>query len=216
VVCGVGHETDFTIADFVADARAPTPTAAAEMLSPNQSDWLAALEQKQRRLRQLARDRLRNAQQHVDFLSSRLVHPRERLQQLAARLQALNQRLQLAQHHLLRHTGHALQVLRARLGTHHPGARLREQRLRCNYLGKQLAGGMQRAIERQRDRLLGAAHGLDTLSPLATLSRGYAILESRPGKIIRSSKDVRIGDPVKARLGKGMLDCRVEATRDEK
>lgn len=216
IVCGVGHETDFTIADFVADARAPTPTAAAEMLSPHQSDWLAALNQKERRLKQLARDRLRTAQQHLDYLSSRLVHPNTRLFQLRDRLVTLDQRLQHAAQQYFRHTGQRLQLLAARLMARNPRAGLREQTLRLTHLRKNLVAHLQRAQERSRERLQRAAQLLDTLSPLATLARGYAIVERPDGTVLRTARTVQVGEHVRARLAQGLLDCRVEAAHDEK
>ena len=168
VVCGVGHETDFTIADFVADARAATPTAAAEMLSPNQADWLASLENMERRLRRQLRDQLLSAQQRLDYLNARLLQ-------------------------------------------HNPQALLREQRLRNQHLHLRFTNAIRRLLERAHERLARAAQALDTLSPLATLARGYAILElPSSGAVVRHATQLRAGDAVRARLAQGMLDCRVE------
>ena len=173
VVCGVGHETDFTIADFVADARAATPTAAAEMLSPNQSDWLATLGDMERRLRRQLRDRLLSVSQQLDTLNARLLR-------------------------------------------HNPQAFLREQGLRNRHLRAQLANAMQRLLERGQERLARATQALDTLSPLATLARGYAILEQLPnGAVVRAASALRPGDAVRARLARGVLDCRVEKVHDD-
>lgn len=173
VVCGVGHETDFTIADFVADARAATPTAAAEMLSPNQADWFATLGDMERRLRRQLRDRLLGAAQRLDYLNARLLR-------------------------------------------HNPQALLREQGLRNRHLHAQLANAMQRLLERSQQRLVRATQALDTLSPLATLARGYAILEiPQTGAVLRAATAVRVGDPVRARLAQGQLDCRVEKVHND-
>jgi exodeoxyribonuclease VII large subunit len=211
IVCGVGHETDITIADFAADARAPTPTAAAEMLSPHQSDWLSALDQKEQRLVRLLRDRLRTAQQHLDYLSTRLVHPRERLMRLSERLQALSKRLRLAQFHVRERTTHALLALHARLLQHNPQIRLREHQLRSRHLQTHLGNVMRRVLERTQERVARTAQALDTLSPLATLARGYAILEKPASSaIVRAASEVSPGDALRARLAQGILDCRVE------
>jgi exodeoxyribonuclease VII large subunit len=216
VVCGVGHETDVTIADFVADARAPTPTAAAEMLSPHQSDWLAALEQKEQRLVRLLRDRLRAAQQHLDYLSTRLVHPRERLARLNERLQTLGTRLRLAQFHVRERTAHTLLALHARLLQRNPQAQLREQQLRNRHLHTQLGNTMRRVLERAQERMTRTVQALDTLSPLATLARGYAILENpATGAVVHAAGDMQPGDAVRARLAHGLLDCRVEKVRSD-
>jgi exodeoxyribonuclease VII large subunit len=211
IVCGVGHETDVSIADFVADARAPTPTAAAEMLSPNQSDWQLALEQKEQRLVRLLRDRLRTAQQHLDYLSTRLVHPRASLARLNERLQALGTRLRLAQFHMRERSAHSLLALHARLLRRNPQTQLREQQLRSRHLYTHLGNAMRRVLERAQEHVARTAQALDTLSPLATLARGYAILEKpASGAVIRNTSEVRRGDTVRARLAHGALDCLVE------
>ena len=211
VVCGVGHETDFTIADFVADARAATPTAAAEMLSPDQAEWLLALGHIENRLRRLMRDRLRNTQQQLDYLGARLVHPHERLARLRERLQTLGQRLQRARFHAHTQLQHRVLALQARLRLFNPQARLREQRMRSLHLYTQLGHAMRRMLERSQERLARTAQTLDTLSPLATLARGYAILEQpETGTIIRAAQSVQPGTAVRARLARGTLECRVE------
>jgi len=211
IVCGVGHETDVTIADFVADARAPTPTAAAEMLSPNQSDWRLAVEQKEQRLVRLLRDRLRAIQQQLDYLSTRLVHPRERLARLTERLRILGTRLRLAQFHIREHMAHTLFSVHTRLLRHSPQAQLREHQLRTRHLNSQLAHAIRRVLERTQEQVSRTVLTLETLSPLGTLARGYAILENPlTGAVVRKAGDVQPGDPVRARLARGLLDCRVE------
>ena len=216
VVCGVGHETDFTIADLVADARAPTPTAAAEMLSPNQSDWLAALEQKERRLQRLLRDRLLAAQQHVDLLGARLVHPRERLARLRERLGTLARQLRFAQQRLGERAAHRVAAVRARLLQHSPRARLRETQLRTSHLHAHLTHAMRDFLGHAQERQARALQTLDTLSPLNTLARGYAVLENpATGVILRHARDAKPGDRLRARLAEGVLECRVETIRDD-
>ncbi len=216
IVCGVGHETDFTIADFVADARAPTPTAAAEMLSPNRTDWLAALAERERRLLRLMRDRLQHDQQHLDWTAARLVHPRDRLQRLTERLLALRQRLALAELHQRQHTRQRLATLQAQLLRHSPLARLRERQLHSGHLHTALVRAMARVAERQRDRLARLLQTLDTLSPLATLARGYAIItDPLNNRILHRARDAQPGQLLRARLAQGSLDCRVESTQDD-
>jgi exodeoxyribonuclease VII large subunit len=216
IVCGVGHETDITIADFVADARAPTPTAAAELLSPHQSDWLSAMEQKEQRLVRLLRDRLRTAQQHLDYLSTRLVHPRARLARLDERLQMLGTRLRLAQFHVRDRMAHTTLALHARLLRRNPQAQLREHQLRNRHLRTHLGNAMRRLLERTQERVARTVQTLDTLSPLATLARGYAILENpTTGVVVRAAGDVQPGDTVRARLARGLLDCRVEKVHND-
>ncbi len=215
IVCGVGHETDVTIADFVADARAPTPTAAAEMLSPDQHEWLALFGQQHLRLRRLLTDRLRNAQQKIDYLGARLVHPRDRLTRLNERLTALLRHLHAAQRNQFSEARFGLSSLRAQLVQHNPIIRSREYRLRYQHHRTRLAHALQRSLDHSRDQLGRLAHTLETLSPLATLARGYAIVETPKGVVLRTAGQVKPGDPVRARLAQGAIDCRVETVHDE-
>ena len=215
IVCGVGHETDVTIADFVADARAPTPTAAAEMLSPHQDEWLAVFTQREQRLARLMRDLVRNVQQHVDHLAVRLVHPRARLERLHERFTALSRHLQAAERAHLHGAQHVLTTLRGRLLRHTPLVRLREQQLRRQHLGTRLAQAMNHALDRARERAHYASLTLDALSPLATLARGYAILETTDGQVLRDARQAHTGERLRARIAHGALDCRVETVYEK-
>jgi len=215
IVCGVGHETDVTIADFVADARAPTPTAAAEMLSPDQQEWQALFGQQQLRLRRLLSDRLRNTQQRLDYLGARLVHPRDRLTRLNERLTALLRHLHAAQRNRLAEARYDFFNLRAQLERHNPLTRSREYHLRYEHHRTRLTQAMLRALARSNDQHLRLAHALETLSPLATLARGYAIVETADGVVLHAARQVKPGDSVRARLARGVIDCRVETLHDE-
>ena len=215
IVCGVGHETDVTIADFVADARAPTPTAAAEMLSPNQDEWLAVFMQRQQRLARLMRDTVRDAQQRIDYLAARLVHPRARLERLRERFAAMSRHLQSARRVRLAGAHHTLATLRGRLLRHTPLARLQEQQLRRRHLETRLVQATNHALDQMRERARRAAQTLDALSPLATLARGYAILEKSDGQVLRDARQTHAGDRVRARLAHGALDCRVETVHEK-
>ncbi len=213
LVCAVGHEIDFTIADFVADARAPTPTAAAELLSPDQTEWAQQFHAIGLRLVRLMRDRLRLHMQHVDWLSARLVHPRQRLELLASRLGALRQRLHHAHLARLRGVYARLGVLQLRLQRCSPAARLDALRPHVRHLGDRLQRAARARIEASTERLRAVSQALNTLSPLATLARGYAIVQTADGVIVRDARTVREGERVTARLAHGELDCRVETVR---
>jgi exodeoxyribonuclease VII large subunit len=129
IVCGVGHEIDFTIADFVADLRAPTPSAAAELITPNQQEWLDLLKGLQNRLTSLTKQALIGQQQRLQWLGKRLQHPRQRLLAQAQRLDELEQRLTKATDHYLRHARAALGALHARLLHYSPAQQVRELEL---------------------------------------------------------------------------------------
>ncbi len=213
IVCGVGHEVDFTIADFVADARAPTPTAAAELLSPDWQEWAARLRVLEARLLRLVQDRLRRDAQHLDWLAARLVHPHQRLQLLANRLATLEAQLAHRLHAHLQHKRMRLNALHLRLQQRAPYARLRALAPHLGHLQERLRRGMHASLERARERLRAVSHTLDALSPLATLARGYAIVQRADGAVVRHAGEVRVGEALRARLAHGELGCRVEDVR---
>jgi len=216
IVSGVGHETDFTIADMAADARAPTPTAAAEMLSPDQQEWLAQFARLENRLVTAMRGHLRHRSQHLDLLGARLIHPRHRLALVRQRLTVLAQRLQHAQLTQL-HQAHAqMQDVIGRLRQHTPLPRIRALALDNRHLHARLVAGMQRRLENAQSQWRQISQTLHALSPLATLGRGFAIVQ-RPdsGAIVTSAASVKPGERVQARLARGYLDCLVEKTREK-
>ncbi len=211
LVCGVGHETDFSIADWVADARAPTPTAAAEMLSPNQDEWRAQFNALDTRLLRLMRDHLSTRQQRLDWMSGRIVHPRERIARLQQRLVEMTKRMRLAQIATQRVAEASWQALSARLYRRHPDIALREWRLRFGHLQTRIVTGMRQSLQHQQQRLQLAVRRLDTLSPLATLQRGYAIVRRADNHlVVRNAQDVSPGERVHARVAQGNLLCVVE------
>lgn len=210
IVSAVGHEIDFTIADFVADARAPTPSAAAELLSPDQEEMRSALLRLRLRLAQALQRQLRHAHQHLDQLEQRLKHPGRRLQEIAQRLDGLELRLHGAQRGHLRHAAAALATLRARLEQHTPAHRIHTQQAQCGALIQRLHQASKAYHLNRQQRLQRAAQTLNALSPLATLARGYAIVSAADGTILHSSEQAQTGDRVSARLGKGSLICRIE------
>jgi exodeoxyribonuclease VII large subunit len=215
IVSGVGHETDVTIADLVADARAPTPTAAAEMLSPNRADWLAAIERQQQRLMRLIASHLHDVGQHLDHLSARLVHPRDRLARLNDRFTAMGHRLRLGQTQTRQRFAHALLSLQARLREHDPRGKLRAGVQQLTHERAMLEQAMHHVLARHDERLARSAHTLDALSPLATLTRGYAVLQKTDGSIIRRCADTRPEDALRARLADGTLECLVKSVKQD-
>jgi len=216
VVSAIGHETDVTIADFVADARAPTPTAAAELLSPDWREWDAAFRGLALRAVRQMQTRLQQAAQHLDWLGARLVHPRNRIETLHHRLHGLVLRLRLAQGERQRTVRTRLTELATRLYRHSPGPRLQAQRLQQRHLRHRLEAAVRRRLETVRERLGHLAQTLHALSPLATLERGYAIVHhAESGAVLRDARTVRPGEPVRAQLARGALDCRVEKVHEK-
>lgn len=216
VVSAVGHEVDFTISDFVADVRAPTPSAAAEMLSPDRDVWLGRLERVENRLIQVLRQQLQQRHQQLLWLGKRLKHPGRRLQENAQRLDELEMRFSQAWHSLRRHKQARLDTLKAQLERHHPGSRLHQLQQTQKELARRLQQAVQLQLKQRQQRLAVQAHALETVSPLATLSRGYAIVTTaETNKVLHRSNEVQVGETVRARLHQGSLRCRVEEIENE-
>ena len=187
VVCGVGHETDFTLCDFAADLRAPTPTAAAELCAPARAELLATLEWLDERLQRAAHDGLDLRAQQLDRLGARLGRPSGRLTQGQRQLQALQARL-----------GHAVQ-----LG-------LERRRLGLQGLAERLPTSVARHLVGHRQRLDHAGQSLALLDPALVLQRGYAWLTDETGQAITHVAQAQPGQPVRAVLADGELGLTVD------
>ncbi|MCF7202054.1 exodeoxyribonuclease VII large subunit [Pseudomonas oligotrophica] len=210
IVSAVGHETDVSIADFVADVRAPTPSAAAELLAPSNADLQQRLNGLRQRLLLRMHERLRREALRLDGLGRRLRHPGERLQQQAQRIDDLEQRLLRAIDRRLCAGQERLARLETRLTARHPGRTLQLLGQRLEQLAQRLPRAMRSALATRQQRLQGLAQTLHVVSPLATLGRGYSILLDERGRAIRRAAQTEPGQRLKARLGEGELDLRVE------
>lgn len=215
VVCGVGHEIDFSIADLVADQRAPTPTAAAELLSPDRAAWSRNLAQTAQRLMRLVRTRLADRQQTVDYLSTRLAHPGQRIIHGRRRLDDLRQRLVFARAAHAHRQGQTLAELAGRLKAVSPASRVNNLTLHTGNTTLRLSNAVQLQLERARARLQSAAQRLQDVSPLGTLARGFAIVRMLPGhRVVRNALEAPPGSRVEAMVERGILECVVEKSRE--
>ncbi|MBS7780123.1 exodeoxyribonuclease VII large subunit [Acidovorax sp. CCYZU-2555] len=190
LISGVGHETDFTIADFCADLRAPTPTAAAELVSLPRDSWLAELGQGAHRLQAAAQRHLDRQQQRLDHATQRLGRPSGQLGRNQLQLARSAQRLR-----------HAMQL------------RLQRQQHIQQQLARQIPQGLQRGLEAQQRRLERSALRLELLDPRHALQRGYALLTDAKGQAVTRVAQARPGDALRASLSDGDIDLTVSHPR---
>ncbi|RWW90344.1 hypothetical protein BHE74_00006009 [Ensete ventricosum] len=210
IVSAVGHETDVSICDFVADVRAPTPSAAAELLAPDASHLVRQVENLHRRLVMLMRNRLTHDRLRLEGMARRLRHPGERLRQQAQRLDDLDMRLRRAFERSLNTRRERLIRLETRLAGQHPGRQLALLRQRLDSLAERLPRAMREGLKARRLQLQSQVQTLQVVSPLATLGRGYSILLDERGQAIRNAAQTHTGQRLTARLGEGQLQVRVE------
>ncbi len=215
IISAVGHETDFTIADFVADLRAATPSAAAEHASPDQQQWLSRFIYLESRLQQHLQRKLNQKQQTLDWLSQRLQqqHPGQKLARNTERMDELEARLKRAMLTKLRHLSGLVDAKTAQLWQHNPALILRSHKQRQQYLTRRLLAAATHKLEQLNQRLLNAGQTLHAVSPLATLNRGYAMATTPSGDIIRSTEHIHVGDIVETRLAQGRFSSQVKALK---
>ena len=216
IVSAIGHEVDWTIADFVADQRAPTPSVAAELVSPDQSvlfDELAATEDW---LTDYALQRLRRFRETVDMLRRGVVHPGRYVQQQVQRLDDISLRMQAGLTGQLMVKSARLSAVSAVLQGANPLIKVQQSMARCSGFRQRLGATLDYYLAGLNAKLDNLGRALDAVSPLATLRRGYAIVTKRPqGLVVRDADELAPGDRIQARLDKGSVDCRVEVCVSE-
>ena len=211
VISAVGHETDVTIADFVADVRAPTPSAAAELVSRNQTELLQQLQYRRQRL-EIALDRLfAEKQQKLKHLSLRLhnQHPQAQLRIQQQLITQLSHRLQQTLRHHWQKTAENLTALSMRLYKNPLPLRLQQYEQQLAQLKVRLNSHMNLTLSLQQKQLAHLCGKLDSLSPLKVLARGYSITQNQQNLTIRSMKDVNVGEQIKTRLPDGDIISQV-------
>lgn len=210
IVSAVGHEVDFTIADFVADYRAPTPSAAAEILSPDGEKLMADFSGYERLLTETIQRRIQSDSQRIDSLFRQLGHPGQRLQYRQSQLQSLQLRLKQAITSNLNHQYHRIQALESRINQNHPNQKLENFQLQLKTLQQRLQGEMTNLLEKKQQRWKNLAQLLNTVSPLHTLQRGYAIVIDQQQHVVRTVTDRKPGEQISTKLMDGSLLCTVD------
>ena len=210
VVCAVGHESDVSIADFVADLRAPTPSAAAEMITPDARVWLDSFQYAERKLVQLFRQQLLGYKRDVTHLSRRLRHPSRYLNELGQRLDDMERRqLSAIRSHLQNLSGRL-----GRLKLVNPASELARRQSQLEYLQEKLERATKAHQSNRTHRLEQLVTRLNAVNPLSTLERGYAIVSTEPGDhVITNATELKPGDSIRARLETGELTAEVTSVK---
>ena len=209
VLSAVGHETDFTIADFVADQRAATPSAAAELLSPDQRELLIKLAGSRQQLARSLAQKLSGYGARVAALRRHLRHPGERLREQAQRVDDYEMRLRRSVAQLINSKGHLLTRRSSRLQAQSPQPQISALRLQISQSSQRAIHSVQQRLHRSRHHFATLGGKLDSLSPLATLARGYAIVSDDQGAIVTDAASVKEGDIITTRLAEGSLRSEV-------
>ena len=209
IVCGVGHETDFTIADFVADQRAATPTAAAQAVAPERLELMQRLLQFEQRMTRATMRQLERAMQQLDYLQRRLVHPAQRAQQQVQHLGQLQQRLQSALVHGMQSQNWRWQALQQRWRAARPD--LMQLSNRHAEISRRLKEAVQNMLERYDYRLAAAQQHLQLLDPQQVLARGYSMVRDKQGGVVTDSAALALGDTLQVTFARGWTQVEVKA-----
>ncbi len=218
IISAVGHEVDVTIADLVADWRAPTPSGAAEIAVPEQAEWQRGITLSLRRMANLMHRAVNDRCQSLDWLSRRLwaASPASKVKRQAERLGALGRALGAAMRHDLTVRARSLDAARSRLLRKAPDASVRLLKLTLATLRQRHRAAGSRNVERLKSRLRLAKRALDSVSPLATLERGYAIVTDKDsGRVLTDAAAVDPGSTIEARLARGRIAATVDRTSED-
>jgi exodeoxyribonuclease VII large subunit len=209
VVSAVGHETDFTIADFVADARAPTPSAAAEILFPVRSELMRQITQILERSTQVLRRMVIGERRRVEMIRRLLGDGRPLIREYSQRFTYLEERIRAQTTERVAQGRLHLKGLESRLARLHPKVGLHDTRAKVEELHKRHHLLMRQQILKEKQRVAGLAGRLNALSPLGVLERGYGIVLGPTGQAIVDSESVSLGDTLEIRVAKGKLQAEV-------
>ncbi|MCF6204115.1 MAG: exodeoxyribonuclease VII large subunit [Methylococcaceae bacterium] len=212
IISGIGHDVDFTIADFVADLRAPTPSVAAENAVPSQVTWASRFESIENNLKKIIQRQLLLFQQSTNWLSKRLQqqHPGEKLQRHAQAIDLLEDRMVRAIQNKIKHNNQLVKNQVSIFQQYNPDTKIDRYKEQLHFLRSRLNNSIQHQLERIQKKHISLSQTLHAVSPLATLGRGYAIVSSpKSSTIISSTQNLSINDKIKIRLADGELISQV-------
>ncbi len=212
IISAVGHEVDMTIADFVADVRAPTPTAAAELCSPNLHELNQQIQYYYEQCVSFISDIIEKYKTHLHWLKKTLKRPDQRLQEYSQRLDIATANLQHHWYHYLNERKTQTLALRQRLQQCTPITLIKDLQTEQALLKQQLINTISKHLEHYQHQLAKLSSNLDAISPLATLKRGYSILSTEKNTVITSITETKPGDRISAKLSDGTAHCRIEET----
>ena len=213
IISAVGHETDFTISDFVADVRAPTPSVAAEIIVPNYSDWLIQLSNLQKRISRLGQQKLDEKIQEIDWLNRQLISnsPALKLKQQFQGLREMNNRLNSAIKQQVLEYKSLQQIITSKLISFSPKSSLQKSISNFHELQQRITTAVKISLSDKNHAIDLLTKALNTVSPLATLDRGYAIVKSEStNKIIYKTSEIEDGDSIRVQLSEGELIATVK------
>lgn len=213
IVSGVGHETDFTIADFVADYRAETPTAAAAAVSPNCMELTALLNNYMIQLHKALSAKMQNYRLQLKHLTDKISSPRQAIRSYWQTVDYLERQLLSGMMHIVSQKKYQTHLSTTQLHAQNPKMHVEQTQIHLARLMEQLSQMIKLKITSLKQQMNASLSTLHAVSPLATLDRGYAIASSK-SKILFSTQQVSAGDPVEVRLAQGILTCEVTAIKD--
>ncbi|MFV9616896.1 MAG: exodeoxyribonuclease VII large subunit, partial [Gammaproteobacteria bacterium] len=216
IVSGVGHEVDVTIADFVADIRAATPTAAAEAITPDQLSWSQSFDWYQQRLQQLVKNKIERQQEKIQWLHQRLQqqHPENQIQRSRQRAHELVKRLIRHSQFMLDFRHNKLATNNAKLHAQSPILLLKEKKQAARFLNSRLQQATLNLLTQKKSQLSNVARTLNVISPLQTLERGYSITLNNKGEPILSIKQIKPDDTIETRLHNGRIISQVKSCNE--
>ncbi|GIX55425.1 exodeoxyribonuclease 7 large subunit [Bacillus paranthracis] len=216
IISAVGHETDFTIADFVADLRAPTPTAAAELAAPNIIELQEKVLQRTLRLQRAMRELVHKKEEKLQVLQKSYAfrYPRQVYEQKEEQLDRTLEQLVLAKERYIDKKVNQLKQLSFYLEKHHPSQKIMQTKVAVETLQKQLQREMQTLLQTKEFAFVRATQKLEALSPLKVMMRGYGLVYDEEKQVLKSVKDVSLGDAVSVQLQDGILDCSVSGIEE--